>query len=59
VTRSISLLEMPSSDIPGLAVNPWATSCEFMYWRLEVEVQEDEVVSKADPKSDTETSSAQ
>jgi hypothetical protein len=30
-----------------------------MYWRLEVEVQEDEVVSKADPKSDTETSSAQ
>lgn len=59
MTRSIFSLETPSSDMPGLAVNPWATSCEFMYWRLEVDVQEDEVVSKADPNSDTETSSAQ
>jgi len=50
---------MPSSDIPGLAVNPCATSCEFMYWRLEDDVQEDDVVSKVDPNSDTDTSSAQ
>lgn len=51
---------MPSRDIPGLGANPWATSCEFMYWKLEVDVQEDvEVVSKADPNSDMETSSAQ
>ena len=52
-------LETPSSDIPGPAVNPWATSCEFIYWKVEVDVQDDVVVSKAEPKSDTETSSAQ
>ena len=50
---------MPSSDISGLAVNPCAASCGFMYWRLEDDVQEDYVVSKADPNSDTDTSSAQ
>ena len=59
MTRSIFSLEIPSSDIPGPAVNPWATSCEFMYWKLEVDEQEDVVLSKADPKSDMETSSAQ
>lgn len=52
-------LETPSSDIPGLAVNPWATSCEFMYWKLDVDVQDEEDVSKADPNSDTDTSRAQ
>lgn len=59
MTRSIFSLEIPSSDIPELAVNPWATSCEFMYWKLEVDVQDEEVVSNADPNSDTDTSSAQ
>lgn len=57
--HSIFSLEIPSSDIPGLAVNPWATSCEFIYWKLEVDVQDEDVVSKADPNSDTDTSSAQ
>lgn len=59
MTRSIFSLEIPSSDMPGLAANPWATSCELIYWKVEDDAQEDVVVSKADPKSDTETSSAQ
>lgn len=59
MTRSIFSLETPSSDIPGLVVNPWATSCEFMYWKVEVDVHDDEVVSKVKSKPDTETSSAQ
>ena len=45
--RAESSLEIPSNDKPGDGTNPWATSCELMNSRLEVETTDDSwVLSK-------------
>jgi hypothetical protein len=53
----MSLLEIPSSPRPGDEINPWATSWELMYSRLDVEITDSmEPLKKGDPNSDREIS---
>ena len=60
-TLSISSFPSPSSEIPGVCVNPWAISCELTYCRLDVEeIDSDEAVSeKGEPSCEGDGSETQ